>query len=168
MRKRILGSIAIICSYAAIAWWLYIERREADNNGRKRDKFIKYYHVFNKWVSNINQGISNEVLLKDMGIQTVAVYGNGEVGCRFVESLKGTSIKVECIIEKRADEIPMGENDGIKIVGTNETSQYSQVDAIIVTPMFDYEKIENELLDKNIEPEVISIEDLLFREMNMN
>ena len=168
MKKKMFGGIAIILSYVVMACWLYIVKREADDNGRKRRKFVKYYYVFNKWVSNVNQGVNNEMLLKDRGVQTVAVYGNGEVGCRFVESLKGTSIKVECIIEKRADEIPMGENNGIKIVGRNETSEYSHVDAIIVTPMYYYEKIERELLEKNIEPEIISIEDLLFSEKDMN
>ena len=53
-------------------------------------------------------------------------------------------------------------------MGRNETSEYSHVDAIIVTPRFDYEKIERELLEKNIEPEIISIEDLLFSEKDMN
>lgn len=82
--------------------WLVgcILKKEAGINGRKHLKFAKYYQVFDKWIANINQNISCETLLKDMGIKKIAIYGNGEVGCRLAESLKDTSIEIKCIIEK--------------------------------------------------------------------
>lgn len=65
---------------------------------------------------------------------------------------------------KKADDFSIGLNKGIKVVGVKEVAAYSQVDAIIITPIFDYEAIEKELLELKVSARIISIEDVVFNE----
>lgn len=161
MRKLFLY-LGTAVGFAAMLGMLYVERKEADENGIKLRKYQKYYQVLNKWVSNNHKKITNEELLKNMGFSSVAIYGNGEIGSRLVESLKDSPIEVKCIIEKKANDIQLGLEGEISIVGINDTDVYSNVDAIIVTPMFDFDNIVKELSNKGIGAKIVSIEDVVF------
>lgn len=161
MRKSVIR-LGTAFGFVVMAGLLYIQRKEADENGRKLEKFKRYYQVLNKWIKNDNKQITNEMLIKNMGYSTIAIYGNGEIGSRLIETLINTSIEIKCVIEKKANDIQMENESGIKVVGIDDISEYSQVDVIIVTPVFDYENIASELSKTGCRAEIISIEDLVF------
>lgn len=163
--KKILLGIGGVISFVAMAKLIYATRKEAEENGKKCRKYIDYYQIFNKWVANNNQKLTNEFFLKSMNLKTVAVYGKGEIGTRLIESLEGTSIYIQCIIEKKANGIVTDAASGIKTVGLDDLECYSDVDAIIVTPMFDFENIKKEIIEKGFKSKIISIEDLIFYDM---
>lgn len=163
--KKVFLWLGVAVSFLAMAAVIYVEKKEADENGRRFEKFKKYYQVLNKWVANDNKKVNNEMILNKMGFHNIAIYGNGEICSRLVESLENTSVHVDCIIEKKANNIQMNNDNGIKVVGINNVSAYSNADVIVVTPMFDYDTIVTELLEAGSDVKIMSVEDLVFGEI---
>lgn len=162
MKKRWIGLGLGIAGIAVMGGIAYIEKKEAEENGRKYNKFKKYYQVLNKWAANTNKNITNAELLENMGFHKIAIYGNGEIGNRLAESLADTAVEVVCIIEKNANDIEMEAENGIRIVSVSDVSAYREVDAVIVTPMFDYDNIAELLYSAGTTAEILSVEDLVF------
>ncbi len=126
-------------------------------------KLKSYYKVYNQWIKNNIDHYSIEKAMLDHGYRTISIYGNGEIGSRLYEELKGTEVKVSCFIDKKADDFTRYNEDGIVVRSIEDVGEYSNVDAIIVTTVNIFEEIEKKLLEKGVQCNIISLEDLLIR-----
>lgn len=155
MKKVISGFIAFIAGLIIGASAVgCLKNKTIMNNNKMIDKFKKYYKLLNQWMILKNNGNSLKSNLEKYGYKTIAIYGMGEIGNRLYEDLKNTGVNVLYAIDKEAG----SKYSEIEVVTTEDILK--EVDAIIVTPVFDFNKIEEELSDKT-SIKIISLEDIL-------
>ncbi len=159
--KKILAVIAGALAISNMALIVYsrIQKKSLKEVNSKYQKFKKYYQVYNSWIFNSNKKISMEDLIKKMNLKNIAIYGCGEMGTRLYESLSGTDIQVKFFIDKTAGDVPMNIDD-MAVYGIDDGEYLKEIDAIIVTPVFQFEEIVDELQKVNSDILVYSIEDL--------
>ena len=102
-----------------------------------------------------NEGKSLTKYFENNGFKKIAIYGMGELGNRLLEELKDSDIEIAYAIDRKAEKI----YSDLKVVAVEE--ELTPVDAIIVTPIFMYDEIEELLMDKVNYP-IISLEDVVF------
>lgn len=122
----------------------------------KIDKY-RMYEKINAAIENTEKSAVEQRLLQN-GIQKVALYGVGIYGKWLIDLLKGSSIYVAYAIDKRADvkclDIPMGDLTIVSGEG---------IDAIIVTPVFDYAEIKKEIIGR-CNCKILSLEEILMKD----
>ena len=138
----------------------------ADKKAVKRSEEVKkrykgYYNVVNQWLRNKNENRDVVSYFINNNFSKIAIYGMGEMGNRLYEELRGTDIKVAYFIDKNAEEIYYSEDD-IPVIGLDDIENQEKVDAIIVTPIYDFDSIEEALLERSVEAEIISLEDIIY------
>lgn len=152
MRKGIISTLSVIAGATAVGT---ISARLIGKKEKKVDKFKQYYNVLNSWLAIKQEGKSLETFFIDNGYKEIAIYGMGGMGERLYEELKGTSITVKYAVDKEANNL----YTECKIV--EKEDKLDEVDAIIVTAIFDFESIE-EFLENKVDFEIISLADVVY------
>lgn len=117
---------------------------------KRKDSF---YQLMTQWITNCNNNISLASVLDKEGIKTVAIYGAGKHGRLVYKALKSNkNVEVVYFIDKKADK------EEIKVYRLEQN--LPQVDAVIVTPYFQFEEIKADL-SKMVNTKIISLEDLV-------
>ena len=129
--------------------------KSANGQDKKLDKFKSYYNMLNQWLVLKQEGKSLTEYFVNNNINTIAIYGMGEMGNRLYDELKNSGIKVKYAIDKNA-ESTYSELD-IRTL----KDELPFVDAIIVTAVFAFDDIEKEI-SSNVEYKVISLEDVVY------
>lgn len=134
-----------------------VDEKSKELLGQKLELKVAKYRMYEK----INAAIENtersdvEQRLLQNGIQKVAVYGVGIYGKWLIDLLKGSSINIVYAIDKRADvkciDIPMKDLTIVNGEG---------IDAIIVTPVFEYAEIKKEIIERS-NCKILSLEEIL-------
>ena len=125
----------------------------SDQNIDEKDK--KYCQLFDNWLIINERGNKIEEYFHARGIKEVAVYGYGNIGRHLVTQLLRTDIKIRYIIDKR------------NVITEYAIDRYClrdklpEVEAIIVTPVCEYQAIKKEIADK-VSCKVISIEEIIY------
>ena len=154
--KKLIIAVLSIGGLAAVGTYAYKHfDRKLKEKDKKVQKFKNYYNMTNQWLQIRNQGRSLEEFFLNNGITNIAVYGMGELGNRLYEELEKSSITVAYTIDKEADK----KYSTAKVVGMDE--DFDKVDAIIVTPIFDYDEIKASLECKT-DMRIISLEEVIF------
>lgn len=117
-------------------------------------KFQMYYNIFNRWLFLRQNGFSIVEILLEKNFNNVIVYGMREFGERLLFDLEEAGIHVVCVIDQNKENICCEK----KVISLDELIPKS--DAIIVTPVWDYNQIEN-TLKKRVNCAIISLEYLL-------
>jgi hypothetical protein len=119
------------------------------------EKHLALFLMMNQWVAVKQEGKNLADYFDKQGYKSIAIYGMSYVGERLFEELKGSNIQVQYGIDKNADNLYMD----VDIVTMED--ELKPVDAIIVTPIFFFDEIEEELSKKTDCP-IISLEDVLY------
>lgn len=119
------------------------------------DKHLSLYLMMNQWVKIKQENKSIADYLAENGYREIAVYGMNYVGQTLLNELAGSSVKVRYGIDKNASNI----YSDIDIVLPEE--KLERVDAVIVTPITFFDKIE-EALSKKLDCPILSMEDILY------
>ena len=119
------------------------------------DKHLALMRLLNQWMITKQEGKSIVEYLKKENIKSIAIYGMSYVGERLYDELENSDIDIKFAIDKNAENI----YSDIEIV-TPEVS-IEDVDAIIVTPVFYFNEIE-EKLHKKTSSVILSLEDILY------
>ncbi len=119
------------------------------------EKHLALFLMMNQWVAVKQEGKNLADYFDKQGYKSIAIYGMSYVGERLFEELKGSNIQVQYGIDENADNIYMD----VDIVTMED--ELKPVDAIIVTPIFFFDEIEEELSKKTDCP-IISLEDVLY------
>ena len=137
---------------AAIGIGKYAQKNIGESY-KKINKFKNYYNVLIQWLAKKQKNQSIEKYFIDNGYKTIAIYGMGELGNRLYEELKETEIIMKYGIDKNSG---FGE---IEILDIDD--ELPEVDVVVVTAVFDFDKIESNLKDK-VNCPVISLEDIVY------
>ena len=113
------------------------------------------YKCMNQFLVLKQKGIDISNFFSDRGIYTIAIYGVHYLGQRLRDELEESKVKVKYAIDKKTEV----EDWQIPIFHPDEN--LPEVDAIIITPVFDFLEIKQKLSVK-MECPIISIEALLF------
>lgn len=122
------------------------------------EKYFRWYALLNAWIYvKNNKTISFENFFVDRGCNHIAIYGCGELGCRLFKELKNTSVRVLYMIDRNAVNIRY-KCEIISI--TDFINREERADAVVVTPIHDYEEIKQDLMAK-ISTEIFSLEEVI-------
>lgn len=121
----------------------------------KIDKFEMYYNLMERWMTLREEGKSIANILNNRGIFIIAIYGLGKIGKHVICELENSSV----IIQYAIDRATVGFYGGISVKSVEE--ELPDVDAVIVTAVYDFDEIEEKLIEK-VECPVISLEEILY------
>ncbi len=167
MKKHntILSATFCVCSIIAEIYLFKryineIKKERTENfveNDDKYIKFKKYYTLMNKWFIDKCNNVDIGTFLKNNGYKNIAVYGIGELGKNLLMDLKDKDVNIKYIMDKSAE---------YSCVGMNEYSirklddDLEEVDAIIVTPIANFDEIKK-VLEEKVKCPIISLENLI-------
>ena len=127
--------------------------------GKNKDKTIQkykmYYQMLVSWMDLLEGGRHLSNYLEKNRYYRVAVYGGHDIGRHVVKQLQGTRVCVEYIIDRNGS---LKENDFLPTYRPDD--QLPRADAIIVTPIWDYQNIKEKLSVKTSCP-VISLKKII-------
>lgn len=121
---------------------------------RDRDKFGTYFDTLDKWMTIREHGKGLEQYFRKRNVKNIGIYGYGVLGRHLVEELYGSSISIECIIDKRTLDTPYN----IKVIKPEE--QIQVLDMIVVTAYYFWNEI-LELIYKKDSYQIISLETII-------
>lgn len=101
----------------------------------KYKKEMAHKQILETWMTLRDRKITVDMFLTKMGIKRVAIYGCGMLGKHLYYELKESDITVVCMLDRNR----MVNISGIKAIAPDELTE--KVDAIIITPMMEYDKI---------------------------
>lgn len=158
MKKLLIGSVAFltgaITSFLAIKFYNKKNKENKEMSGE--NKFRLYYNVANGWLLLKNSKRSLVEYFHRNDIKKIAIYGMGELGCRFLEEMSESDVEVVCAIDAKPENIDADIN--VLQVGTPIREE---VDAIVVTAVFAYNNIEKDL-KKYLNCRIISLKDVIY------
>lgn len=114
-----------------------------------------YKQILEMWMTLRDRKITVDGFLEKMGIKKIAIYGGGILGRHLYYELRETNITVVCFLEQNRNV----NISGIKMIVPGEPIE--DVDAIIITPMIEYDKI-REYLSRKYDSALISIETVIY------
>lgn len=129
---------------------------KATNSAQKMsDKHLALFLMMNQWVQVKQEGKNIADYLKEKGYNTIAIYGMSYAGERLLDELKGSEVVVKYAIDKESD----GIYSEIDVISPDDI--VDEVDAVIVTPIYFMDEIE-EMLSTKMSCPIISLEDILY------
>ncbi len=155
--KTILPYITLICGGvlgAEVMW--RIREKKISSVRQLSDKYLRMMHVLNQWLNAQQTGADISKYFMENNYHTIAVYGMGCLGERLTAALRGTDIRVSYCIDKRAEDM-----SDIGMIKSME-DDLPEVDAIVVTAIYYFDEIEDELSEK-VNCPIISLEDIIKR-----
>lgn len=142
---------------------LFKENREKKNIKNKlntNNKHWECYVIMKKWMENRNSNKTLKKYFSNYPYNKIAVYGAGDLGKLFAFEMRESDITISYFIDRSAE----GNNsyDGIPIVTIEDFEKQEKVDAIIVTPIVDYNSVCEELVRKGINTATVSLRDIIY------
>lgn len=113
------------------------------------------YRFMNQWLLLKQRGVDFCTFFTCRGVSSIAIYGAHYMGQRLYDELKGSRIYVKYVIDRNTD------NKEWEIPVVHPDNELEAVEAIVITPIFDFLEIKAQLL-KTMDCQIFSIEDLLF------
>lgn len=129
-------------------------RKEIEFWSRKSVKYESYWKILDAWLFLKEEGRSLEKYFLDRGIHSIAVYGMGMLGKHLWKELENGNVKIEYIIDRKADALHMG----TKIYSPEE--DFPKVGAIVVTATYDFMAIQKQLNIRGYDG-VISLDEIV-------
>lgn len=123
----------------------------------KECKELYQYKFMNQWLFLKQRGADFSSFFRKQEIKSIAVYGVHYMGQRLYDELKGSQVEVKYAIDIR----PNKDKWKIPVVHPDDTLE--SVDAVVITPFFDFLEIKA-ILSEKLDCPMISIEDMLFCE----
>lgn len=121
----------------------------------KPNSYMANMKCLDKWLYINEEGKKLADYLRDSNCKEVAIYGCGILGKHLLVELEKTEVNVKYIIDKKK----RGKLGAIDIISIQEP--FEKVDAIIVTPTWDFNRIEEELASK-FEGRILSLAEILY------
>lgn len=131
------------------------QQKESKKWKNMSDKHLALMCLFNQWMITKQEGKSVVDYFHNNGIKSVAIYGMSYLGERLLDELLTSDIEVKYAIDKNSISIYAK----VDVISPDEN--IPMVDAIVVTPVFFYNEIE-EMLSAKTECKIISLEDILY------
>lgn len=105
---------------------------------RTISKFKLYYEVLNQWLFLKQEKKSLEAYFIKHNYHRIAIYGMGDLGERLYQELEDSNICIAYVIDRS---MHAGCQKGIKRYSPDEQFPMTEIDAIIITPVYNYDEI---------------------------
>ena len=143
-KKMIIRIIRTVCCIGVLFWATFqFALIVSKNKDRTVQKFKTYYLMMISWMNILENERSIGGYLKTKGYQKVAVYGVSSAGYHLLKQLKGTEVNVQYLIDRT---VFSNELNFLPIYRPDDS--LPETDAIIVTPIWDYQNIKAKLSGK--------------------
>lgn len=133
------------------------DQKEKKNIIWKSNRNNANYLFMNNWLQMKQKGFNLVNVLKKKKYNSIAIYGTSYIGERLYDELEDTDI----IVKYGIDGVKKGKWKGIKVFSPEENLPI--VDAIVVTAIYSYDEIVNDLAGK-VNAVITSVENLLKEE----
>lgn len=157
--KKLWGCLLLALWGCASAFFLIKIINAADEKINMKDQEIKkfklYFYLYSSWIDIKSKGKNLAEYLEHENINTIAVYGMGDIGIRLCKELQGTDIEIKYVMDQG---ISM-DTAFAPVIKLDE--KLPRVDAIIVTPINAYSQIKD-ILSSKIDSRILSIEDIVY------
>lgn len=142
---------------------IYWAKKALKSDTDFKNRYKAYYTTTTQWLINRNEKKSVGDYFKENNYKTIAIYGMGTMAEIFYDELKESNpnVKVAYFIDKNADKLYYGLDD-IPVVSLDKIEEQEEVEAIIVTPVYDFNKISDDLAELELPTEIISLEDIVY------
>lgn len=128
------------------------ELRKAKNLS---DKHLMLFLLMNEWVKVKQANKSVSGFLLNEGYRRIAIYGMSYAGQRLYDELMDSDVEIIACIDQKGG----GTYSNHNIVDVDKLP--SDIDAIIVTPIFYFEEIKKNL-EKNVLANIVSLEEIIY------
>ena len=156
MKKGIIGILSGIAGIAAGAGTAgRVLGKQLNKQSELSQKHLALYMLMNQWVQVKQDGKSLDSYFEKYEYKKIAVYGMNFVGQTLCKELEGSHIQISYEIDKNSENI-YADFDVVTLEDNLE-----DVDAVIVTPIYYFDEIEEQLASKMSCP-IISMEDILY------
>ena len=133
-----------------------MSRKTETNLINEINKNQTLFQITSFWLSEIYNGKSISSYFEEKKIKSVGIYGVGILGRILILALQKTDVQIKYLIDRRE----YTEINNIPVIKTND-SRINEVDAIIVTPIYEFENIKTKNL-MDIKCKIISLEDIIY------
>jgi len=128
-------------------------------------RYKQYYTLFNTWIKNLHNFKDVVKYFNREKIESISIYGLGELGLRLYEEVEKNTINIDYIIDNsRSTE---GNFNNIPIIALDQVTNINS-QAIIVTPIYDYDNIKTLLREKNYHGKIISLQTIINEVSNID
>ena len=160
--KKILWKVTMAISYIALTLFAVFQFAllVSKNKDRIINKYKKYYMLAMSWMDLAENGFVLDKYFERNGFKHIAVYGGRDMGRHLIKQLKGTEIMVDYMIDRT---IYLDQFETIPVYQPDD--KLPVVDAVIVTPIWDYSKIREEV-SRQLSCPIISLEDVVMGGLN--
>lgn len=160
MRKGLLSALSMAVGAAAgVAVSAATVGKEQDETIKKKqqlaDKHLAIMKVYDEWLKVRQDGRSLVQYFEKRGYKSIAIYGMSYLGESLVRELQNSDIKVQYGIDKNAENI----YSSVDVI--NLSADLPKVDAIVVTTVFFFDEVSEELAGI-VDCPVISLEDIVY------
>lgn len=130
--------------------------KEMRKTQKAADKNRALFDLLTQWIAAGQRDESIPAYLKEHGYKKVAIYGMADMGKLLYAELQDSEVEVAYVVDRRKN---LGIGDpSLKVY--HKIAELPPVDAVIVTALFDYNKIANEFYGK-YNFDVLSIEEII-------
>ena len=160
--KKTLWKVTMAISYIALTLFAVFQFAllVSKNKDRIINKYKKYYVLAMSWMDLAENGFVLDKYFERNGFKHIAVYGGRDMGRHLIKQLKGTEIMVDYMIDRT---IYLDQFETIPVYQPDD--KLPVVDAVIVTPIWDYSKIREEV-SRQLSCPIISLEDVVMGGLN--
>lgn len=133
--KRVFEILDIVLGLEIIMSLIKQFRSKKTDKKSSNDKMAVYYQLMNKWMKLREENKSISDYMEQHGFETIAIYGMGDIGKHLRKELENSKTQISYAINKEVD---------YQVVDMDTYSPESEmppVDAVIVTPVMEYEDI---------------------------
>ncbi|SMP52533.1 hypothetical protein [Anoxynatronum buryatiense] len=134
----------------------------------ERNVYKSYYHLLLNWQAIQAEGRSvGEFLLKN-GMSNIAIYGAGMIGGLLEKELNNCEVNIKVYIDQKCKLVDSGTEviDLASVANKIDNGQISDVDAIIITPVYHFRRIKQELLLSGISQPIVALDYLIWQIKN--
>lgn len=154
MKKSISEVLNIILGFGLIILLVQRFRKYKSTGKSGSGKMEVYYHLMDKWMKLKEEDKSIADYMEQHEYKSVAIYGLGDIGKHLERELEKSKIEVKYAIDRAGAYLT------IDLDVYSPESELPPVDAVIVTPVMDYDNICRNLQEKVLCP-VLSIADIM-------
>lgn len=153
-------SVLAVCIIIFITMW-GVERKNIKKLKRDKDKFVKLYNTCTKWLENVLIQKNLKSYFIKNNYYHIAIYGMGTLGELLYKDIHGEGeVRVEYFIDTLVDGTWFMEEQ-IEVIGPDSVDKLNKVDVIIVTPFTEYASVEQQLKQRGITSDIVSLRDVI-------
>lgn len=128
----------------------------------ERERYQYNYQTVLRYLTVKCQNKQPSDFFEEHKMERIAIYGAGELGKCLIQDLIDSNIQIAYIVDAAFSSFPNGYL-GIPVIGPNDIQEQQEVDVVVVTVLFELNKIIDLLVEKRVSlDKIINISDVVY------